>query len=171
MPIPRAFASVDLGFRLFPHLLFMLYRLGYEAGRYVSIERLIELSKDRYCETLEKSSTGWHSGRQDIWPYVNYILYTVDEVYEAFENRFATAGLKRGEKARSVVPTLNATEGKFTVRDIEWKCPGVSRETIKSVLKSHPDCFVCEGRGVAARWLKVKDVAEGQNDMRPVSWI
>lgn len=32
--------------------------------------------------------------------------------------------------------------------------------TIKSVLKSHPDCFVCEGRGVAARWLKIKNVAE-----------
>lgn len=141
-------------------LLFMLYRLGYEAGRYVSIERLIELSKDRYYETLEKSSAGWHSGRQDIWPYVNYILYTIDEVYETFENRFATAGLKRGEKSRSVVQVLNAMEGKFTLRDMEWKCPGVSRETIKSVLKSHPDCFVCEGRGVAARWLKIKNVTE-----------
>ena len=139
-------------------LLFLLYRLGYEAGRYVSIERMIELSKDRYYETLEKSSVGWHEGRQDIWPYVNYVLYTIDETYDEFENRFASAGQKRGEKSRSVVSVLNGTEGRFTVRDIEWKCPGVSKETIKSVLKAHPDCFVCEGRGVAARWLKVKDI-------------
>jgi len=141
-------------------LLFMLYRLGYEAGRYVSVERMIEMSKDRYYETLEKSSAGWHEGRQDIWPYVNYLLYTVNEVYEEFENRFASAGQKRGEKSRSVVAVLNETEGKFTVRDIEWKCPGVSKETIKSVLKAYPECFVCEGRGVAARWLKVKDITE-----------
>lgn len=141
-------------------LLFMLYRLGYEAGRYVSVERMIELSKDRYYETLEKSSVGWHEGRQDIWPYVNYVLYTIDEVYGEFENRFAHAGQKRGEKARSVTSVLNETEGKFTVRDIGWKCPGVSKETIKSVLKAHPECFVCEGRGVAARWLKIKNIAE-----------
>lgn len=62
------------------------------------------------------------------------------------------------------VQVLNATEGKFTLRDIEWKCPGVSRETIKSVLKSYPSCFVCEGRGVAARWLKVKNVVENKAD-------
>ena len=141
-------------------LLFMLYRLGYEAGRYVSVERMIELSKDRYYETLEKSSVGWHEGRQDIWPYVNYVLYTIDEVYGEFENRFAHTGQKRGEKSRSVISVLNETEGKFTVRDIEWKCPGVSKETIKSVLKAHPECFVCEGRGVAARWLKIKNIAE-----------
>ena len=141
-------------------LLFMLYRLGYEAGRYVSVERMIELSKDRYYETLEKSSVGWHEGRQDIWPYVNYVLYTIDEVYGEFENRFAHTGQKRGEKSRSVISVLNETEGKFTVRDIEWKCPGVSKETIKSVLKAHPECFVSEGRGVAARWLKIKNIAE-----------
>ena len=141
-------------------LLFMLYRLGYEAGRYVSVERRIELSKDRYYETLEKSSVGWHEGRQDIWPYVNYVLYTIDEVYGEFENRFAHTGQKRGEKSRSVISVLNETEGKFTVRDIEWKCPGVSKETIKSVLKAHPECFVSEGRGVAARWLKIKNIAE-----------
>lgn len=143
-------------------LLYMLYRLGYEAGRYVSVERMIELSKDRYYETLEKSSAGWHMGRQDIWPYVNYLLYTLDEVYDAFENRFAVSGQRRGEKSRNVVQVLNATEGRFTLRDIEWKCPGVSKETIKSVLKAHPDCFVCEGRGVAARWLKVKDVEDSR---------
>ena len=45
-------------------LLFMLYRLGYEAGRYVSMERLIELSKDRYYETLEKSSASCRAVRR-----------------------------------------------------------------------------------------------------------
>ena len=57
-----------------------------------------------------------------------------------------------------VTAVLNETEGKFTIRDIEWKCPGVSKETIKSVLKAHPNCFVCEGRGVSARWLRIKDI-------------
>ena len=88
------------------------------------------------------------------------VVAELEDAIEAYENRFAHAGQKRGEKARSVTSVLNETEGKFTVRDIEWKCPGVNKETIKSVLKAHPECFVCEGRGVAARWLKIKNVAE-----------
>ena len=141
-------------------LLFLLYKLGYEAGRYISMERMIELSKDRYYETLEKSSAGWHEGIQDIWPYVNYVLYTVGETYEAFESRFSEMSRKRGEKSQSVIAVLNGMEGKFTLRDIEWKCPSVSRETIKAVLKANPGCFVCEGRGIAAKWLKVKGIPE-----------
>ena len=39
-------------------LLLQCYHLGYEVGRYISIERIIEQSKDRYYETLEQSSQG-----------------------------------------------------------------------------------------------------------------
>src|SRR4030042_3492226 len=35
-------------------LLLQCYHLGYEAGRYISIERIIEQSKDRYYATLEQ---------------------------------------------------------------------------------------------------------------------
>jgi Fic family protein len=37
-------------------LLFLTYHLGFEVGRYISIERLIEENKERYYETLEQSS-------------------------------------------------------------------------------------------------------------------
>ena len=51
--------------------------------------------------------------------------------------------------------------GKFRTKDCEiiQTYPGVSKETIRSVLKSNPDCFVYEGRGVSARWLKVKNLS------------
>ena len=53
------------------------YQLGFEVGRYVSLERLVEQNKDRYYETLEKSSQGWHEGKHDPWPYINYVLSLV----------------------------------------------------------------------------------------------
>ena len=133
-------------------LLLMLYRLGYEAGRYVSLERLVELSKDRYYETLEKSSANWHESRHDIWPYVNYLLYTFDELYDEFEVRFSRLTVPRGEKSATVEEVLNSMDRPFTIREIEFKCPGVSRETIKSVLKRNAARFRCVGRGVAAKW-------------------
>ena len=139
-------------------LLLMLYKLGYEAGRYVSLERLIELSKDRYYETLESSSAGWHDGRHNPWPYINYLLYTVDKCYSGFEERFAALVSKKGDKSANVISVLNEIEGEFTVREIEWKCPGVSRETIKLVLKKNPSCFICNGRGMGARWTRIKPI-------------
>ena len=139
-------------------LLLMLYRLGYEAGRYVSLERLIELSKDRYYETLEKSSASWHEGNHNIWPYVNYLLYTFDELYDQFEERFSRLKAPRGEKTATVESVLNSMVRPFTIREIEFKCPGISRETIKSVLKNNPDCFECTGRGAGARWRRLKPI-------------
>ena len=50
------------------------YHLGYEVGRYISLERLDEEHKDRYYETLELSSRGWHEGAHDPWPYINFSL-------------------------------------------------------------------------------------------------
>ncbi len=140
-------------------LLLMLYRLGYEAGRYVSLERLIELSKERYYESLERSSALWHEGRHNIWPYVNYLLFTFDELYDEFETRFSKLVMPKGEKTATVESVLNAMERPFTIREIEFRCPGVSRETIKSVLKRNSDCFECTGRGAGARWRRVKIVA------------
>src|SRR5207245_2250946 len=62
-------------------LLLMCYHLGYEVGRYVSLERLIEQNKERYYETLEQSSQGWHEGAHDPWPYVNFLLFILKTAY------------------------------------------------------------------------------------------
>lgn len=57
------------------------YHVGYEVGRYVSLERVIEENKERYYETLEQSSQGWHEGKHDPWPYINYVLYILKSAY------------------------------------------------------------------------------------------
>lgn len=143
-------------------LLLMLYALGYDAGRYVSLERLIENSKDRYYETLEKSSVGWHEGKHSIWPYVNYLLFSFDELYDDFERRFSSLAAPRGEKGASVEAVLMSMERPFTIREVEFKCPGVSRETIKSVLKKNHDKFACTGRGMGALWHKISSCGKSE---------
>jgi len=50
-------------------LLLQCYHSGFEVGRYISLERLIEQNKERYYETLQQSSQGWHDGKHDPWPY------------------------------------------------------------------------------------------------------
>ncbi len=55
-------------------LLLQCYRLGYEVGRYISIELLIKENKERYYETLEMSSKGWHEDKHNPWHYINFVL-------------------------------------------------------------------------------------------------
>jgi len=88
-------------------LLLQSYRLGFEVGRYISLERLIESNKERYYETLEQSSQGWHEGKHDPWPYINYVLFIFKMAYREFSERLGDTKAPRGAKtgqARSCRP-------------------------------------------------------------------
>jgi Fic family protein len=46
--------------------LLLLYHAEHEVGRYISLERIVERSKESYYDTLYQSSQGWHEGRHDL---------------------------------------------------------------------------------------------------------
>lgn len=137
-------------------LLLQCYHLGYEVGRYISLERLIEESKERYYETLEQSSVGWHEGNHDPWPYVNYVLYTMKTAYVEFEKQIGALKSPRGTKTELVETAINSASGEFTLSDLERSCPGVSREMIRKILRRLQESgeIECKGRGPGARWVK-----------------
>lgn len=137
-------------------LLLQCYHLGYEVGRFVSLERLIEQNKDGYYEALERSSLAWHEGRNDPWPYVNYLLYILKAAYKEFEKRVGETASPRGAKTELIRKAVSAEEGEFTLADIEHACPGVSRDMIRRVLRSmrESDLVECLGRGPGATWRK-----------------
>ena len=137
-------------------MLLQCYQLGYEAGRYISLERIIEDNKQRYYETLEESSKGWHEGKHDPWPYLNFVLFVLKTAYKEFEERAASIRSPRGSKTEMVHHAVLAADRDFTVADIEKKCPAVSRDMIRTVLKSmqKDDLVECIGRGPGALWKK-----------------
>jgi Fic family protein len=139
-------------------LLLHCYRFGYEVGRYISLERLIEQNKDRYYETLRQSSAAWHEGRHDPWPYINFILYTLLDAYREFEKRVGQTVSPRGAKAELVAQAIRAQRGEFRLGDIERACPGVGREWIRRQLARMRQTgeVTCQGRGPAARWQVVR---------------
>jgi len=137
-------------------LLLQLYHLGYEVGRYISIERTIEQNKDRYYETLQQSSAGWHRGEHDPWPYINYLLFIVKEAYKEFEQRVGEVRAERGSKTALVKGAVTRSDGLFTLSDIESQCPGVSRDMIRRVLWDLQKAggVECVRRGPGATWRK-----------------
>ena len=135
-------------------LLLTAYHLGIEVGRYVSLERLIEDNKERYYESLEQSSRGWHEGKHDPWPYIGYLLYIVKQAYDEFERRVGDVAAPRGEKMDLVLAAIRGQHGTFQLTEIESACPGVSRDWIRRILfdLAGRGKAKCTGKGRAARW-------------------
>ena len=136
-------------------LLLQCYHLGYEVGRYISLERLVEQNKERYYETLEQSSQGWHESSHDPWPFINFVLYILKEAYKEFVERVGEIQAPRGAKTEMIMTALQRLPKEFTVAQLEQACPGVSREMIRRLLGEQKGKTVeCVGRGPGAKWIK-----------------
>lgn len=137
-------------------LLLQCYHLGYEVGRYISLERLIEQNKERYYETLEQSSYGWHKGKHDPWPYINCLLYILKSAYKELEDRIGRMKSPRGAKTELIEEAVESFSNEFTLLDVERACPGVSRDMIRRVLRilKNKGRIICKGRGPGALWKK-----------------
>jgi len=134
--------------------LLALYHHGYEVGRYISLERLIEESKEDYYECLDRSSQNWHKGRHDLTPFLNFLLAVIRRGYVEFERRAGQIKAPRGAKTELVTSAIREQVGDFRLTDIERACPGVGRDWIRSLLTDMKAAgeVTCQGKGPAARW-------------------
>ncbi len=114
--------------------LMLLYQSGYDVGRYISLEKVIEDSKETYYEALEASSEGWHEGRHDLVPWLQYSHGVLIAAYVEFEQRVGKMGTGRGAKREMVIDCIRHLPATFRYADVERACPGVSRPTIVRVL-------------------------------------
>lgn len=132
-------------------------------GRYVSIERIIEENKERYYETLEQSSKGWHEGLHDPWPYINYVLFILKTAYREFEERVGQISAPRGAKIDLIFSAIERSRGPFRISDIQRECPGVSLDMIRRILKDLRGSgrVQCLGRGQQAQWQKTTKWSNG----------
>jgi Fic family protein len=137
-------------------MLLLCYHAGAEVGRYVSLERLIEQSKDRYYETLEQCSQGWHEGKHDPWPFINYVLWVLKTAYAEFEERVGQVKAPRGEKSQVVFDAVARMPGDFSIAQLQQQCPGVSVDLIRKLLNHlrGEGTLQCLGRGPNAMWRK-----------------
>ena len=151
------------------------YQLGYEVGRYISIERLVEERKDRYYETLEQSSHGWHEGKHDPWPYINFVLATMKVAYTDFVERVGEVKALRGEKREAVLAgiehLLARTGASFRISELEQACPGVSRDMVRYVLREQQELrrITCAGRGAGAAWSRPTGATGDEGNALPLN--
>lgn len=142
--------------------LMLLYHFNYEVGRYISLERIIEESKETYYEALEASSHNWHEGAHDVTPWLNYFWGVLLRAYREFEERVGAVRHGRGAKSEQVRLAVLARSQPFAISDIEADCAGVSRDMVRHVLRQMKaeGLIAPQGRGRSAKWTLLKQVIE-----------
>lgn len=138
----------------------LLYHFDYAVGRFISLERLFEESKETYYETLEASSQGWHDGQHDSMPWLNYFWGVLLRAYREFETRVGTLEHGHGAKGERVRAEVLRRQHPFAISDIEEACPGVSRDMVRHVLRTMKDegLIAPEGKGRGARWRRAVEL-------------
>lgn len=112
----------------------LLYKNGYVVGKYISLEKKIQISKMDYYDALGDSSLGWHESKNDDTPFVKYLLGTILAAYRDFEDRVNLVSKKMTSK-EMVLNAVNQKIGPFKKSDIMEYCPEIKSRTVEAALK------------------------------------
>lgn len=115
--------------------LLLLYRAGYLVGKYISLEMLIEKTKQSYYDVLKTCSVGWHDNHNDYLPFVKYYLGIVLKAYRELENRMQYMNKTKFSKPERVKAVFDKKLGSISKADIVAQCPDISITTIERTLK------------------------------------
>lgn len=135
----------------------LLYRSGFYVGKYISLEAKIAKNKDLYYDALSRSQHGWHQGKEDIVPFVKYMLSIILAGYKDFADRFSIVE----EKLPAIDMVRKATMakiGKFTKQDIRELCPSLSVSSVEGALRKMVSAgeLKREGAGKSTCYFRLK---------------
>ncbi len=136
--------------------LLLLYKAGYIVGKYISIERLIEETKESYYEALQASSIGWHEEENSYLPFTRYMLGILQKAHVEFGERVEHLKYRHLGKADRVKVIIERSLKPISKREIMSIAPDISQVTVERALKDLQDQNLIEkvGHGRATRYIK-----------------
>lgn len=114
--------------------LLLLYKAGYIVGKYISMEMLIEKTKETYYEALQASSGGWHENENTYEPFLKYYLGITLKAYNEFESRVEHLKNRTLSKPDRIKAMIDQKVGKITKKEIMDACPDISKTTVERTL-------------------------------------
>lgn len=136
--------------------LLLLYKANYMVGKYISIEKIIEETKDSYYDTLEKSSTNWHNNENDYSYFVEYYLGIILNAYKEFDSRINIVENKKTTAYDRIIDIFKNNIIPIDKAFITNKCPNLSETTIErtlnKLLKEDKIVKISGGRYTKYKW-------------------
>ena len=128
----------------------LLYRSGYVVGKYISIENKIAKNKELYYKALEECQEGWHKNKEDVTPFVKYMLRVILAAYRDFEERVELVSEKL--PAKEIV--------RRAVYSIVELCPSIGVKSVELALKQLVDEGVLLKKGSGRATFYVRSDSE-----------
>lgn len=116
--------------------LLLLYKNGYDAGKYVSFEEQINQYKAYYYDALAQSSVGWADNENSYFPFIENFLSMLYMCYKELDKRFAVVQGKRITKKARVEATVLNSLTPLSKAEICSILPDVSPSTVEVVLSA-----------------------------------
>lgn len=137
--------------------LLLYYKAGYIVGKYVSMEMLIEKTKETYYEALQASSTGWHENENSYEPFAKYYLGIMLKAYNEFENRVEHLKNRTLSKPERIKTMIDQKVGKITKKEIMEAHPDISKTTVERTLADlvKSEYIAKIGSGPATGYVKI----------------
>lgn len=137
--------------------LLLLYKNGFFVGKYISLEMIIEETKDIYYEELQASSENWHSGTNNDLPFIKYMLSVIYKAYSECDERFKLISEKSLTSAERVMKVFENSLEPLSKSDIAILCPDISKRTIERALKELKDLGLIKqlGSGRSTKYIRV----------------
>ena len=137
--------------------LLLYYKAGYIVGKYVSMEMLIEKTKETYYEALQASSTGWHENENSYEPFVKYYLGIMLKAYNEFESRVEHLKNRTLSKPERIKAMIDQKVGKITKKEIMDAHPDISKTTVERTLADlvKSEYIAKVGLGPATGYVKI----------------
>ncbi len=114
--------------------LLLLYKAGFDAGKYISFEEEINKAKGMHYESLRLSSINWHDNKNDYFYFVENFLITLFMCYQELEKRFLTVGNKKISKSNRIKATVLNSILPISKKEISLILPDISLTTIEAIL-------------------------------------
>ena len=112
----------------------LLYKSGYMVGKYISIEKKIEKTRDNYYDVLGQISAGWHDGMNDYTPFIKYFLGIILNCYKDFENRIGSID-RKSTPYDIVRKAVSEGLGVFNKMEILEQCPSIKISSVEAALE------------------------------------
>ena len=114
--------------------LLLLYKAGFDVGKYVSFEEQINNYKEFYYESLDQSSVGWDDNTNDYAPFLQNFLSTLYMCYKELDKRFAIYHSGKVNKTEQIEATVLNSLTPMSKANICEILPDVSPTTVEAVL-------------------------------------
>ena len=136
--------------------LLLLYKNGFDAGKYVSFEEQINKYKGFYYEALKQSSEGWDTGENDYVPFMENFLSMLYMCYKELDKRFAMVSGKKITKKNRVEATVLNSLIPISKAEICKIFPDISPTTVEAVLGQMVKNGIIQkiGEGRNSRYIK-----------------